>query len=555
MAKTNCAISVLFLLSSLSLKVFGTESGVPLGHMKPFGGHMPPEKVDELTEETLPSPQDFWKNYVSIRKPVVFRGIAKRSPSFSKWTDEYLKENYGDMEVRLEARKEKQGYIPVGDKGVGRDTVKNFVNTYHTANKYIVSELPSSMYKDFMVFPPMSCGEMSRRIVEVDWWMNGGKAGSIIHKDAYNQINCLMNGTKEWKLIEYKYEKEIYKSWEPENQIGGYSRLNPNKVDLKKYPKVAGVPWKFTTMNAGDCLYLPGSMYHQVNSNGTNNFALSLLFSRFDGRKELDFTGCPDAPSFTPLSNLDVDWQYPGTGLMTMGAADIEGLREMFAGMVTKKGQLSLKRLRAQIKYSHPTKDASWITETAKESHAKIMELAGGYINKTNIDAVPKDALRIFGLLMQQMDASNRYDHEYTYVRPEAIMELLASMTSKNRELKRDAFSKRYQKILFGTADFANRIFDIIAGKSSDTATVEQVKSKSREAVAKFFENQREPEEAPEGETTEGDAYDGTNTDTEMQETGMPDMSEDDEDTGMPDMSEGDDDGAPEKDGQSKDEL
>ena len=35
----------------------------------------------------------------------------------------------------------------------------------------------------------------------------------------------------------------------------------------------------------------------------------------------------------------------------------------------------------------------------------------------------------------------------------------------------------------------------------------------------------------------------------------MPDMSEDDEDTGMPDMSEGDDDGAPEKDGQSKDEL
>ena len=32
-------------------------------------------------------------------------------------------------------------------------------------------------------------------------------------------------------------------------------------------------------------------------------------------------------------------------------------------------------------------------------------------------------------------------------------------------------------------------------------------------------------------------------------------MSEDDEDTGMPDMSEGDDDGAPEKDGQSKDEL
>lgn len=89
--------------------------------------------------------------------------------------------------------------------------------------------------------------------------MSGGGSSSILHKDAFNAINCLYNGTKEWKMIEYKYEDKIYKAWEPDREIGGFSRINPIEVDLIKYPKVAEVPWSFLTINAGDCLFLPKS--------------------------------------------------------------------------------------------------------------------------------------------------------------------------------------------------------------------------------------------------------------------------------------------------------
>eukprot|EP00112_Aurelia_sp_Birch-Aquarium-sp1_P010306 Seg2206.2 transcript_id=Seg2206.2/GoldUCD/mRNA.D3Y31 product="JmjC domain-containing protein 7" protein_id=Seg2206.2/GoldUCD/D3Y31 len=501
-------------------------------HMKPFGAHMDPAPVDEFKDGEMPSAQDFWSNYVKKRKPVVFRGAAKNSPAMEKWTDEYLAEKFGDFEVRLEARKEKQGYIPIGDKGVGRDTIKNFVETYHKANKYIVSELPKAMHDDIMVLPGLSCGEMSDRIVEVDWWMNGGKASSIIHKDAFNQINCLMNGTKEWKLIEYKYEKRIYKAWEPEREVGGYSRVNPEKVDLIKYPKVATVPWMFTIMNAGDCLYLPGSMYHQVKSNGTNNFAVSLLFSRFDDRKHLNFTGCPEdaAPNSVSLGTLDVDWQYPGTGTMTMGAQDLETIREHMTLFLNKKGKFLYKAWVDMLKLLYEGKEKSWIENMAKENYNKVKKMVGGPLNKKVIETLPKTALRELALAFQPMDASNTYDHEYTYINPNEIGELINKLVKEDGHLTRAKFIEQYQKDLFGTEKFATEIMDKIAGEATEIASKEQVHMNKDKALKKYFEMQRIEPEAPEGEHTEGDAYDSTNIDTEMFETGMPDMSDDDDD-------------------------
>ena len=115
------------------------------------------------------------------------------------------------------------------------------------------------MWPDVTVIPPLTCGLLKDRLVEVDLWMSGGGTKSILHKDAYNAINCLYNGTKEWKMIEYKYEDKIYKAWEPPQMVGGFSRLNVRAVDLLKYRKVAEVPWSFVTVNAGDCLFLPKS--------------------------------------------------------------------------------------------------------------------------------------------------------------------------------------------------------------------------------------------------------------------------------------------------------
>lgn len=87
--------------------VFASE--VPAWHMKPIGSHIEPEKVDETHLTDVISPADFAKNYVLPGKPLIFRDIVKLWPAYKLWTDEYLIKNYGEMEMRLEAKKEKQG--------------------------------------------------------------------------------------------------------------------------------------------------------------------------------------------------------------------------------------------------------------------------------------------------------------------------------------------------------------------------------------------------------------------------------------------------------------
>ena len=114
-----------FYLSSLMLASNSDleENFLPRGHLQPLGSHAPPDNslIDDLEE--VPSPRVFWNKYVKTSRAAVFRGAAKHSNAFKTWTDAYLKENFGNLEVRLEGKKEKSGRIPIGAKGVGRDTI------------------------------------------------------------------------------------------------------------------------------------------------------------------------------------------------------------------------------------------------------------------------------------------------------------------------------------------------------------------------------------------------------------------------------------------------
>ncbi len=116
------AFSFLYLQSNVA-----NESGekLPKGHLQPLGSHREPDTIEERYD--IPSPLEFWSNYVKISKPVVFRGAAKHSKAYRLWNDKYLKEMYGDLEVRLEGKGEKSGRVPIGAKGLGRDTIGRFI--------------------------------------------------------------------------------------------------------------------------------------------------------------------------------------------------------------------------------------------------------------------------------------------------------------------------------------------------------------------------------------------------------------------------------------------
>lgn len=185
----------------------GSHQELPRGHGEELCKHRDSEgHVDILRE--LPSPQEFWDQYASARKPVIFRGAAKNFPAFDLWTDQYLKENYGELEVKLEAKQEKD-HVPVGERGLGRDTIRSFLETYQQKDSYTVSQLPDPLSTEVRVLPFLMCGTFSERILEANLWLSSGGTRSMLHKDADNAINCLLNGTKDWILIHPENEKNV----------------------------------------------------------------------------------------------------------------------------------------------------------------------------------------------------------------------------------------------------------------------------------------------------------------------------------------------------------
>ena len=127
---------LLITLSNVVLLVFSLkhvdtiDDVLPSWHMKPLGSHREPEKVDETFADDLISPEDFARKYVIPRKPIVFRNVVKDWPAFKLWSDEYLTEKYGDMELRLEGKKEKSSGTPKGDICLGRDYMKTFLKVF-----------------------------------------------------------------------------------------------------------------------------------------------------------------------------------------------------------------------------------------------------------------------------------------------------------------------------------------------------------------------------------------------------------------------------------------
>ena len=60
------------------------------GHLAPLGLQLPPVG-DVLTISEVPSPQQFFDEYVKPGKPVLFKGAATKTPAYQLWNDDYLR--------------------------------------------------------------------------------------------------------------------------------------------------------------------------------------------------------------------------------------------------------------------------------------------------------------------------------------------------------------------------------------------------------------------------------------------------------------------------------
>eukprot|EP00111_Clytia_hemisphaerica_P005460 TCONS_00015809-protein len=266
------------------------------GHLKPFGSHRPPTKVEEL--KYMISPEDFYMNFVIKHKPVLFKGVTKNWPAYTQWNDEYLRDHYGDNEMNMETKDDDKYNLPTSR------TFKDFLKVYKDSNIYMVDEVLPEMREDIILPHCLRCEEMDRFFFVSYYWHSNGNTMSTVHVDTDENLLCVVTGHKKVILVSPLYSHDLYANGA---RRMGVLDLNASAVDLERFPKVMNVPYYEASVEEGDCVYIPQMWWHQVYSRKERQQAVSLWWkSKPFWRKVKD-----QNPSLSgPMSNDEKGFSY-----------------------------------------------------------------------------------------------------------------------------------------------------------------------------------------------------------------------------------------------------
>ncbi|KAK2547733.1 Bifunctional peptidase and arginyl-hydroxylase JMJD5 [Acropora cervicornis] len=443
------------------------------GHLKPFGNHREPEIVtDELL--FVPDPTQFWEQYVSKNRPVVFREAAKHSRAFELWTEEYLIEQYGNLTLRLESRSESNHRLPTGGDGIlGRDSVRHFLQNYQNVDAYVISQIPQPMERDIAIPPCLRCGSFVDSIQEVHLFLSALGGQTKLHQDPYNNIHCIFNGTKDWLLVHPDQTHLIYMSDESEFEWGGYSEINADSVDLEIFPRIKEVQFSKVTMNKGDCIFMPGGYWHQVRSWGYMNSAVAIWFSQL---KQFSQEGCDkqDQIAFTPMNQVPILWRYSGHGSLSQGHMDVHILRRFLLTLADGEGKIRLDNFVDQF-FNSESDNKREIMKLDEQKRAKALVAYldpddKGFITKEYLQNLSIDQLKDILLFIDPNDVSNTEELEYSHIEALDIERLLVECYDSQGIFDEEKFISHYMEDLGGTHKKAWEIVENLRAANKDVS-------------------------------------------------------------------------------------
>ena len=208
-------------------------------HLRKLGeqGEILRGQIDEL--DYFPNGKDFYENFIRKRKPLIIRGAAKQWPAFEYWKNEtYMRSKYGDVLFEVDFTKRYERKPPI-KKTI---TLNEFFDIYKTQEVYLDSAFPqSNLTKDIPVPYCLQCEEIMTRIPSIHLLYSNGGTTYVLHQDGYENILTVLSGKKVLLVTNSSYSARLHS--DEYVTVPGLSPVDPEKVDLVKYPGVAGVPF------------------------------------------------------------------------------------------------------------------------------------------------------------------------------------------------------------------------------------------------------------------------------------------------------------------------
>ncbi|XP_033634064.1 bifunctional peptidase and arginyl-hydroxylase JMJD5-like [Asterias rubens] len=294
-----CVVCVVFLSAlcgdtATATQAPGRDEPPPAGHLKPLGWHRPAEP-DVDTVNSVPEPKEFFEKYVRHGRPLLMKGAAKNMAAFKLWKDDYLRSQHGELEVEVEEGKKENR-----SRGLWSMKLHEFLDEYGQGDIYMVSSVLPELAGEVELLRCMHCGGFTEHLQDAVIWFSSGSTKSVLHYDAVDNINCVLDGKKEIFLVD-KREKENIDIDHPD---GSFSGVDVDRVDMYKYPGLGQVPWYNVTMEPSDCFFIPYRWYHQVRSLQGRNLAINIWFVHLLQFIADDCRSKDDIPDFTPLEQF-----------------------------------------------------------------------------------------------------------------------------------------------------------------------------------------------------------------------------------------------------------
>jgi hypothetical protein len=181
-------------------------------------------------------------------------------------------------------------------------------------------------------------------IFEANLWLALGRTRSQLHYDKENIMLCTVRGAKKFVLIDTrKFYHKIpwvrggrYKGEDDLLNAGtDWVSIDPDAVDLRVFSMFRDVEYMNVTLGPGDCIFMPYSTLHYVNTHEeeakTDPHVFQVSYSYFFLPQErYDAEAC-EAAGLTkplpperklPMAATDILWYYTGKGIIPQGYPD-----------------------------------------------------------------------------------------------------------------------------------------------------------------------------------------------------------------------------------------
>ncbi|CAG5130789.1 unnamed protein product [Candidula unifasciata] len=279
--------------------VHKSSSSSPEGHMHPLGAQRRPDgPIHE--EKEMPGIREFYEKYVQVNKPAVFRqSISTQAPAFLKWSDDkYLNEKYGNLNVSVRVKLARRQSRILSENKMMK--LKRFIYDYLYENLYLASNLPKQMMPDLPLPKCLRCGTLSENLLSVQLWMSAGGTSSLVHSHDNHLMHCVIFGRRDFILIEESHKNAFPWTEDYPGSLGGHSDMDTEMVNMFSFKSILRVPWIWSTLYPGNCLFVPAGYLHQVRSYGRS---ISITVEFFPVT-EFDDSGCElNEQEFIPLSD------------------------------------------------------------------------------------------------------------------------------------------------------------------------------------------------------------------------------------------------------------